>query len=516
MPDKTSKYLNRELSWLEFNQRVLDEAFDPNVPLLERVKFLAISASNLDEFFRVRVGGLRLMQQQGVTRPDPSGHTPTQQLKLIDKRVRQLQRSQYACYFDELVPQLAKSGIQHVHPKDLNDSQLTFLERFFNSEVFSVLAPMAVTGRDDFPLLPNESLNVCVRLKVNRDPGDDHAPVDRFVVIPLGMALARLITLPSDGGLAYVLMEDVVAMFVDRYFEGERVKECVPFRITRNADMALQEEGASDLTAQMESLLQERRQAECVRLEMPMSVTKKTVRFLLDSLAVETSNVYHHPGPLDLSELFSLASRSGFDDLKAESWSPQRSTQIVPGASMFETIADHDVLLCHPYESFEPVVQFIEEAADDPDVLAIKQTLYRTSRDSRIVNALLRAAEDGKHVTAIVELKARFDEARNIRWARTLEEAGAQVIYGVQRLKTHAKCCIVVRREPEGIRRYVHFGTGNYNEATARLYSDISLLTCDDELGSDAVAFFNAATGASQPQAFRKLEAAPLGLHLRF
>ena len=512
MPETTSKYLNRELSWLEFNQRVLDEALDPSVPLLERVKFLAISATNLDEFFRVRVGGLRLMQQQGITRPDPSGHTPMQQLELIDERVRRLQQDQYACYFDELMPRLKKNGIQHVHPRNLNDTQLTFLERYFDSEVFSVLAPMAVTGHEDFPLLPNESLSVCVRLKTHQTEDTDDAPGVRFTIIPLGVTLARLITLPSDGGLTYLLMEDAVSMFVDRFFEGERVLECVPFRITRNADMALQEEGATDLTAQMEDLLQERRLAECVRLELPTDVSEELVQFLVGSLDVETSNVYHHPGPLDLSELFSLASRSGFDDLKAASWAPQRSTQIPPGSTMFEAIADHDVLLCHPYESFEPVVQFVEEAADDPDVLAIKQTLYRTSRDSRIVKTLIRAAEEGKHVTVIVELKARFDEARNIRWARTLEEAGAQVIYGVKRLKTHAKCCIVVRREPEGIRRYVHFGTGNYNESTARLYSDISLLTCDDELGSDAVAFFNAATGVSQPQTFRKLEAAPLGL----
>ncbi|MCA9112085.1 MAG: polyphosphate kinase 1, partial [Planctomycetaceae bacterium] len=255
-----------------------------------------------------------------------------------------------------------------------------------------------------------------------------------------------------------------------------------------------------------------RRQAECVRLETLTSITPGTVKFLLDSLNIDQSALFKHPGPLDLGGLFSLATRPGFDNLKDASWTPQRSTQIADGATMFEAITARDLLLYHPYESFEPVVIFIEEAADDPDVLAIKQTLYRTSRDSRIVAALMRAAENGKHVTAIVELKARFDEARNIRWARTLEEVGAQVIYGVKNLKTHAKCCIVVRREPDGIRRYVHFGTGNYNETTARLYSDVSLLTCDDELGADAVAFFNAATGASQPQNFRKLEAAPLGL----
>ncbi len=512
MTDMTQKYLNRELSWLEFNQRVLDEALDPSVPLLERLKFLAISASNLDEFFRVRVGGLQMLRERGVGRPDPTGLSPAQQLELIEGRVRKLQQDQYDCYFDELAPRLGQSGILHVSPKHLSERQLNFLERFFEGEIFSVLAPLAVSGRDDFPLLPNESLNVCVRLRSAPRSKSTDDSTDRFAVIPLGNTLARLITLPAEGGLAYLLLEDAVAMFVDRFFEGERIQECVPFRVTRNADVSLQEEGASDLTTQMEALIQERRQAECVRLEMSAHADDETVHFLTESLGIGEHGLYQHDGPLDLSELFSLATRPGFDDLKDTSWTPQRSTQIAAGATMFEAIAARDLLLAHPYESFEPVVRFVEEAADDPDVLAIKQTLYRTSRDSRIVTALIRAAENGKHVTVIVELKARFDEARNIRWARTLEEAGAQVIYGVRELKTHAKCCIVVRHEPEGIRRYVHFGTGNYNESTARLYSDFSLLTCNDELGADAVAFFNAATGASQPQSFRKLDAAPLGL----
>ncbi len=518
MTNKSPQYLNRELSWLEFNQRVLDEALDPSVPVMERLKFLAISASNLDEFFRVRVGGLSMLQEQGITHPDPSGLSPGQQLQMIDARVRELQRNQYACYFDDLAPQLAKKGVQSVPPKHLSEAQLSFLERYFESEIFSVLAPMAVTDRNDFPLLPNESLSVCVRIKSETDvPANGTSPSedtedDRFAIIPLGGTLSRFITLPSDGGLAYLLLEDAIAMFVHRFFESERVVECVPFRVTRNADVALQEEGAADLTAEMEDLLRERRGAECVRLETSTSISPITVHFLLDALGIGKTELFKHPGPLDLGGLFSLATRPGFDDLKDDSWTPQRSTQIADGSTMFEAIASRDLLLYHPYESFEPVVNFIEEAADDPDVLAIKQTLYRTSRDSRIVASLIRAAENGKHVTVIVELKARFDEARNIRWARTLEEAGAQVIYGVKKLKTHAKCCIVVRREPDGIRRYVHFGTGNYNESTARLYSDVSLLTCDDELGADAVAFFNAATGASQPQNFRKLEAAPIGL----
>ncbi|MBX3440419.1 MAG: polyphosphate kinase 1, partial [Planctomycetaceae bacterium] len=504
MSTPSTNYLNRELSWLEFDQRVLDEAQDVSVPLLERLKFLAISASNLDEFFRVRVGGLRIQTAQGVTRPDPAGLSPSRQLEAIRSRVRMLQRDQYACYAEQLAPALARHGMQQVLPGQLNKSQLAFVRRLFEEEILSVLSPIAVIGRDDFPLLPNESLNICVRLStppasVRNSPGNGPADV-RFAILPLGQTLSRFITLPSDGGLSYLLLEDAVGLFVDRFFEGGQVLDCAAFRVTRNADISLREDDADDLTEEMEELLLERRQAECVRLEVSHSAAPETVMFLCNSLAVEEADVYRHSGPLDLGAFFGLAQRTGFEELKYKDWPPQPSTRMVPGTAMFETITDADLLLIHPYESFEPVVRFLQESADDPDVLAIKQTLYRTSRDSAIVAALMQAAENGKHVTVIVELKARFDEARNIRWARRLEQTGAQVIYGVKGLKTHAKCCIVVRREPDGIRRYVHFSTGNYNEVTGRQYSDVSLFTRNEELGRDAVAFFNAATGASQPQ----------------
>jgi polyphosphate kinase len=513
MSSTTSKYLNRELSWLEFDQRVLDEALNAGVPLLERLKFLAISASNLDEFFRVRVGSLRMLRERGVTRPDPAGLSPSQQLDRVHSRVRALQRDQYACYADLLAPALEQYGIQQIPPQRLNESQLQYMDRLFDEEILSVLAPTAVSGSDDFPLLPNATLNVCVRLRPG--PGaTDHGRETgiRFAVIPLGETLSRFITLPSDGGLAYVLLEDAVELFVDRFFEHEDVLEHMPFRVTRNADLTLHEDEAADLTTEVEELLLERKQAECVRLEVPQRASRESVEFLRKALGVSAEDVYRHPDPLDLGAFSRLALRPGFDELKYADWPPQPSTRITPGATMFDTIASADLLLLHPYESFEPVVRFVEEAAADPDVLAIKQTLYRTSRESRIVSALMRAVENGKHVTVIVELKARFDEARNIGWARRLERVGAQVIYGVRRHKTHAKCCIVVRREPDGIRRYVHFGTGNYNESTSRIYSDVSLLTCDDELTSDAVSFFNAATGASQPHQLLRITAAPLGL----
>lgn len=506
MSHPSPEYLNRELSWLEFNQRVLDEALDPSVPLLERLKFLAISASNLDEFFRVRVGGLRMLRDRGDTRPDPSGMSPSQQLAAVDRRVRELQDVQYACWHTDIAPQLADHAHRRVHRHELNDTQLKFLSRFFEEEILSILTPIAVSVDAPFPLLPDGWINLVVLLDA-ADEGDE-----RFAVIPLGKSLPRFISLPSSEGVAWLLLEDAVILFIDRFFEGMSVAESVPFRITRNADYSLREDLAEDLMTKIEEVLDERKLGRCVRLEVTQDVRPQTVEFLRRMLNIDDGETYTLPGPLDLSTFLSLAGRSGFDDLKYDSWSPQPHPRLSPDMTMFETIEAGDLLLHHPYESFEPVVRLVDEAAEDPDVLAIKQTLYRTSGDSAIVGALTRAAERGKHVTVVVELRARFDEERNINWARSLEQAGAQVIYGVRGLKTHAKVCLIVRREPSGIRRYLHFGTGNYNESTARLYSDVSLLTCDDELGADAIALFNAITGYSQPQAYRRIDAAPMGL----
>jgi len=509
MSDNTSsRYLNRELSWLEFNQRVLDEALDPEIPLLERLKFLAITASNLDEFFRVRVGGLQLMVRQGLTRRDPSGMTPQEQLDAIAARVQKMADDQYACYLNDLEPQLAEAGMCRIRPEDLTGTQRDVVEHVFDSEIHAILTPMAVTSTGEFPLLPNQMLNVCVRLA----PAEDAPDEDRFAVIPFAPASSRFISLPAETGYAYLLLEDAVAQFAGRFFVGETILECIPFRITRNADVSVREDSASDLLVEMEHVLDERRTASCVRLEIADNASEELLGFLQEALEITDKETLQLAGPLDLSAFFRLTDRQGFDHLKYDSWPAQPSPDCPTGASLFDVIALQDVLLYHPYESFEPVVRLIEEAANDPDVLSIKQTLYRTSRNSPIVAALMRAAERGKQVTAIVELKARFDEARNIEWARALEQAGAQVIYGVKGLKTHAKTCIIVRREPDGIQRYLHFGTGNYNEATARLYSDVSLMTRDEELGDDAVAFINAITGYSQPQPYRKLAAAPIGL----
>ena len=503
----TSRYINRELSWLEFNQRVLDEARNPDVPLLERLKFLAITASNLDEFFMVRAGSLHLLVKHGITKLDPSGLTPHQQLEAIASRVRQMVADQYACLQNELDPGLAAAGLVRIRPEELTELQAKALQEMFDEEIVSVLTPQAVKEPDEFPLLVNQCLTICVRLA----PSDD-SPVDRFAVIPLLGNIHRFRVLRSEHRHAYILVEDVIRRLIQRFFVGEDVREVVSFRISRNADMGVREDASADLLSEMEELLWTRKQGDAVRLEVASDVSRETLQFLHASLKVGDQQTYLIDGPLDLASFMRLAGTTGFDHLRYDSWPPQPSPLVDRAKSMFEILAERDVLLYHPYESYDPVVRLVEEAADDPDVLAIKQTLYRTSRDSPIIAALRRAAENGKNVTALLELKARFDEARNIGWAKRLEEAAVQVIYGVKGLKTHAKICVIVRREADGIKRYMHFGTGNYNEATATLYSDVSYMTCDDDYGVDASAFFNAITGFSQPQQFRKIEAAPIGL----
>ncbi|MEZ6133374.1 MAG: polyphosphate kinase 1 [Pirellulaceae bacterium] len=513
MSPKPDQYFNREMSWLAFNERVLAQARSVDVPLLERLKFLAITSSNLDEFFMVRVGGLQLQRSAGVGSTDPSGMTVTEQLVAIHERTTRINESQYACYFEELEPVLAQQGIVRVRMDEASVRHQEAATRIFDQEIVPILSPMAITGPEDFPLLANQSLYVCVQIAVPQTPTTDPAaPEHRFAIIPVGKVLPRILTLPSEQGFSFALLEDVVRYFAGSFFHNEEVLAAAPFRITRNADMSIQEDLAADLLHGMKELLQQRRTAACVRLEIDATAPQVMIAFLQQCLDVTDRETIRSPNPLDLSAFMQLNSLEGFDALRDQPWPPQRSPRIDPSQSMLAAIAEGDILLAHPYESFEPVVRLIEEAAEDPDVLAIKQTLYRTSRRSPIVGALRRAAERGKYVTAIVELKARFDEARNIEWAQELEEANVQVIYGVKNLKTHAKVCIIVRREPRGIVRYMHFGTGNYNEATARLYGDISYFTCNSELGVDASAFFNAVTGYSQPRKYGAIEAAPIGL----
>ena len=510
MSKPTSMYINRELSWLEFNQRVLDEALDRRIPPLERLKFLAITASNLDEFFMVRVGGLQMLGDRNPGKRDPAGMTAREQLVAVSRRVHAMMDDQYRCFLEDLEPVLAAEGIRRMSATDLNEPQQVAVAALFEREMFAVMTPMVVTSGKHFPLLVSQNLVACVELAPWQTSAEP-----RFALIPLGNTIDRIIALPCADEYHYILLEDALRMHVHRFFPGLEVRDCTYFRVTRNADMRVQEDSASDLLAGMQQVLIARKQSACVRLEIAAGAGATIREFLQGALRVHDGDVYVAPGPLNLSAFMRLSGLPGYDHLRYQPWPPQPSPLVDAQTSIFDTLAHHDVVLFQPYESYEPVVRLVEEAADDPNVLAIKQILYRTSRNSPIVAALKRAAENGKHVTAIVELKARFDEARNIDWAKRLEAASVQVIYGVKGLKTHAKICLVLRREPTGIRRYVHYGTGNYNEITSRLYSDVSFMTCDEVLTRDGLNFFNAITGYSQPQSYRKIESAPLGLRER-
>ena len=500
-------YFNRELSWLEFNQRVLDEAADPSVPLLERLRFLAIAASNLDEFFMVRVGSLRTAIRRGDTGVDPGRMTAVEQHEAVSERVHAMVEHKYRLFLEQVEPELNKIGIRRRHITELTQQQQDFVKQLFEEQIIAILTPIAIHDPESFPLLMGRTINVAVQLTPAK--GDDDY---RYAVIPLGRSDLRFITLPSGKGHEFVLGEDVIALLVQQFFPGEEILSTVPFRITRNADLSVSEDDGADLLAEMEDVLEERKDSFCVRLEISDHVTVAMLAFLKKLLKLKNRDVYVLPGPAGFADLMRLADIPGYEQHVYSGWTPCAPTCFDPGVSVFESIREKDRLLYHPYESFSPIVRFIEEAASDPDVLAIKQTLYRTSRNSPIVEALKTAAENGKNVTAIVELKARFDEARNIEWAKQLELAGVQVIYGVRGLKTHAKACLIVRRESEGFRRYCHFGTGNYNEVTARLYTDVSYLTCNEELGNDVVAWFNAVTGYSQLQQFEHISSAPIGL----
>jgi len=501
------KYFNRDLSWLAFNQRVLEEAHDESCPLLERLRFLAITSKNLDEFFMVRVGGLTMLEAQGVRKVDPSGLNVREQLTSISKRVRHLVELQDACYTEQLEERLAMSGIRHLRPGGLNAAHTEHLHRYFREEIFPIITPQAVDPEGPFPSLLTRALHLCVRLK--NPPGTPREP--RIALIQIGPHMDRFITLPGGDDYAFILLEDVIRMFLDDCFPGESILESCVFRLTQNADMAA-DDRASDLMEAMEAVLDARKDSACVRLEMEESATKVLQTYFKRALSIKERAVYLIRGPLDLAAFMNRGGVSGYEELKNPAWPPQPVPVMDPDQSIFENLTRKDVLLVHPFDSFDPVLRLVEEAARDPDVVAIKQILYRTSRNSLIVKSLIQAAEQGKYVTAILELKARFDERRNIDWARALERSGVQVIYGVKGYKTHAKMCIVVRREAQGLRRYMHFGTGNYNEVTAHLYTDISYLTSREDLGVDASAFFNTITGYSQPHSFRKIDAAPLTL----
>ncbi len=509
MPETaTPQFFNRELSWLEFNQRVLDEALDPANPPLERLKFLAITASNLDEFFMVRVGGLQQVFDQGGTDPDPAGLAPEDQLARISWRVHLMTDGQQAGW-TEIERQLAERGVRRLAPEALSPEQSQHVQTVFYHEIFPLLTPLAASGEAPFPVVPALTLCLAVRLqKAGRKS-------TRFAILPIPRNVSRVIGLEAEKGSPFLLIEDAVRMHLDLFFPGEQVREAVAFRITRNADMAVREDLAGDLLSQMRRVLTQRRESACVRLEIQAHASAECMRFLKSRLGVVARDIYESAGPLAFSSFFTMGVAPGDETLRSRGWLPSPSPDVPANASLFSVLGARDVLLLHPFESFEPVLRLVQQAADDPDVLAIKQILYRTSPNSALVAALARAAERGKQVTVIVELKARFDEARNIGWAESLERSGVQVIYGIKGLKTHAKLCLIIRRETTGIRRYLHVGTGNYNEITARIYTDVSLMTCNPDLAADASLFFNTITGYSQPVKYRKLEAAPIGLRDR-
>jgi len=502
------RFINRELSWLEFNQRVLDQAAKLHLPLLERLKFLAISASNLDEFFMVRVGGLWMQKRSGSRIKDPSGLSPSMQLEKIRRRLDGMIQEQYKIWQDYILPELIHENIGPKSLHSLDNTHLANLENWFLELVFPLLTPLAVEN-DEPPYIPARRLIMLCELL------DDSSKTTRQVIVPIPEQVSRRVPIVGDNSDAFIFLEDVIMRFAWHLFPGESIVAQSIFRLTRNGDIVVEDQDALDLAEEMSAMLAERQFSDCIRLEITKDTPRELTKRIRELCKAQPNDTYVLPAPLDLAALMDLSFINGYDQLKTESWLAEASPQIEPNISIFENIAKGDILLNHPFESFEPVLRLLEEAAEDPSVIAIKQVLYRTARNSRIVDALIKAAGNGKQVTVLVELKARFDEARNLVRADELVRAGAQVVYGVKGLKTHAKICLVMRKEYGRIVRYCHFGTGNYNEATAKLYTDISLLSCDNELGADASLFFNAVTGRSKLLSFRKLVPAPTAMKQR-
>jgi polyphosphate kinase len=505
-------FINRELSWLAFNRRVLDEARDATLPLYERLKFLAIVSSNLDEFFMVRVAGLKQQILGGVNETPADGLLPTEQLIGISELTHEMVSEQRATWKGEILPALTAQGIALIAPDEMSAEQRAVARVHFSTHVFPALTPLAVDPGHPFPHLRNKSINIAVILRREGARRRSKSETSLAVVQVPGV-LGRLVPLPSASGRAYVLLEALIAAHVGDLFPGYVVQKTAAFRVTRNWDLMVDEEESEDLLSTIQEELRRRDRGAAVRLEIEASAATEILRKLTEVLHLEPADVYLIDAPLQLTDLGSLADADVRPELRVEPLLPAVPEPLREAPSMFPLVAQRDILLHHPYESFDPVVRFIEEAAADPAVLAIKQTLYRTSGGSPIVGALNRAAEDGKQVTVLVEIKARFDEANNIAWARRLEENGVHVVYGLIGLKTHCKAALVVRREGNGIRRYVHLGTGNYNHITARQYTDLSFLTARPEIADDVSALFNLLTGYAEPPQWKRLTVAPFGLH---
>ena len=510
---KYENYVNRELSWLEFDYRILEEARDKNLPLFERLKFLSITASNLDEFFMVRVASLKDMVHAGYSKPDLAGLKPEEQLGKIEEKTHELVALQYSTYNRSLIPALRQSGLRVVaRHEDLTREEGEYVDRYFRDNVYPVLTPMAVDSSRPFPLIYNKSLNIAALVK-EKDKNDQ---MD-FAMVQVPSVLPRIVEIPAEGGeRVVIILEEIIERNMSSLFVRHELLAAHPFRVMRNADLSIDEDEAEDLLKEIEKQLKKRRWGEAIRLEIEENADKRLLKRLKKELVIHSGDIFSISGPLDLTFLMKMYGMDGFDHLKAARYTPQPNPAFMNDDDIFTNIRKGDILLHHPYESFEPVVNFVKAAAKDPQVLAIKQTLYRVSGNSPIIAALAEAADRGKQVFVLVELKARFDEENNINWAKTLEKAGCHVIYGLLGLKTHSKITLVVRREEDGIRRYVHLGTGNYNDSTAKLYTDCGLLTCHPQIGEDATAVFNMMSGYSEPLQWNQLAVAPIWLRKRF
>jgi polyphosphate kinase len=505
-------FLNRELSWLEFNQRVLDEARDPKNPLLERLKFFCIVSSNLDEFFEVRVAGLKQQIESDIVERSVDGRTATETFKAVAARVRQMVNDQYTCWRDDIRPALAKNGIRILEISELDREDLHWVQEYYRAQVRPVLTPLAIDPAHPFPQLLNKSLNLIVRLELARGP----ELLKHMAVVQIPRILPRMIQLPrADARQDYVYLGHLISHNLADLFPGTNILGCWPFRVTRNSELYIDEEESANLLKAVENELHNRRKGDAVRLEIEHDCPRHVRDALLKTLRLTEEDLYLVDGPLNPTRLMTLTQGDHSPELRYKPFVAPLAAALRGKTDLFAAIRERDILLHHPYENFNSVVDFLEQAAADPDVLAIKQTLYRTGGDPRIIGALENAVNNGKQVTAVVELRARFDEANNIQWARRLEENGVHVVYGLVGYKIHAKSCLVVRREGHHIRRYVHLATGNYNPSTARLYTDIGLLTCRPDFGEDATNFFNLLTGICQYQPMRKLLVAPFELHRR-
>ena len=516
--EKPEYYTNRELSWLDFNSRVLYEARDKSLPFLERLKFLSITSSNLDEFFMIRVASLKDMVHAKYNKKDIAGLTPSQQLEKIAKNAHELVHLQYTTYNRSLLPVLKQNKVEVItEHEQLTPAQAEAADRYFEENVYPVLTPMAMDSSRPFPLIRNKTLNIGALISKKAEKEQEKDQME-FATVQVPSVLPRIIRLPDgeDGQKCVILLEEVIERNISRLFLNYDVVCAHPYRIMRNADLPIDEEDAADLLKEIQKQLKKRQWGEVIRLEIEDKMDPKLLKILKQEFDVKEDDIYRINGPLDLTFLMKLYGMEGMDEYRYKPYQPQPVPGMNEEEDIFTQIRRGDILLHHPYMTFDPVVQFVKHAAVDPDVLAIKQTLYRVSGHSPIVAALAQAAENGKQVSVLVELKARFDEENNIIWAKMLEKAGCHVIYGLLGLKTHSKITLVVRREEDGIRRYVHLGTGNYNDSTAKLYTDCGILTCSEPIGEDATAVFNMLSGYSEPKNWNRLVLAPLWLRDTF